>query len=160
MVLVGMEGCSQRIGDFTVISTKNVDLGTNYVKIKSNGEGKDLKHWIIIFPIGVPNIKSAIDDSLNQNDGDVIMNAVIESGFWYIPYIYGQSWYAVKGDIYKKAKKVSEMPVKERLNSAKSDLIKAESIYKAVKIDGQLQLVVVDKDKVGVDNSTAKLTVQ
>ena len=42
-------GCSQRLGDFTVMSTKNVDINANYVKVERNIKGKDMNTPFLSF---------------------------------------------------------------------------------------------------------------
>gem|GEM_PF-2028592 len=89
-----MSGCATRILDFTVISTKNVDIpGTRGVKV----EGEDMKSIVIIFPTGQPSIKEAVDRALEKGDGDVLLDGVIYMKQWYIPYIYGEMGYVVDG---------------------------------------------------------------
>ena len=100
-------GCAVRHGDFPVISNKMLRLSefelekTDRVK---NIEGKDIAHTIIVFPTGVPTLEGALDDALEKGDGDVMTDAVVKSYGWYIPYIYGQSGWTVKGDVIKTRK--------------------------------------------------------
>jgi hypothetical protein len=87
-------GCATRILDFTVISTKNVDIpGTRGAKV----EGEDMKSIIIIVPTGQPSVKEAVDRALEKGDADVLLDGVIYMKQWYIPYIYGQAGYVVDG---------------------------------------------------------------
>jgi len=72
---MAMASCSQRLVDFTVISTKNADLNIK----KSSGvktEGKSMK----FLNIGV-NIKDAIDDALENagSDYDLLVDGVIRA---------------------------------------------------------------------------------
>ncbi|MBS1904568.1 MAG: hypothetical protein JSS75_12745 [Bacteroidetes bacterium] len=95
-------GCTQRIGDFTVISTKNcnVETGGKFVK-KGSFEGDDIA-WIIIFiPTGSPNLKTAVDRCIEAGDGDLITNVVLSATNWY--FLVGQVGYTVKGDVWRAA---------------------------------------------------------
>src|SRR5579883_3470633 len=95
-------GCTTRIGDFTLISTKNcnVESGGKYVK-KGSFEGDDID-WIILFiPTGSPNLKTAVDHCIEAGDGDLITNAVLSSTNWY--FLVGQIGYTVKGDVWRSA---------------------------------------------------------
>jgi len=99
-----LSGCVVRHGDFSVLSDKivdlrNFDLGS---ADRVNGVvGKDLAHIIIFIPTGVPTLEGAIDDALEKGGGDVMTDAVVEMYSWYIPYIYGQQAWQVKGDVVK-----------------------------------------------------------
>ena len=53
--------CSHRILDFTVISTKNVDLNGQFVRSTDKVKGIDKQHIVLFIPIGNPDIKTAID---------------------------------------------------------------------------------------------------
>lgn len=93
-----LSGCVQRLMDFTVISTKNVEIpGVRGEKV----EGEDTKSIVIIIPTGQPSIKAAVDNALDKGHGDVLLDAVISMENWYIPYIYGQSSFIVEGTSLK-----------------------------------------------------------
>ncbi len=100
-VLVFIAGCSTlRIADFTIISTKNIDLarGADFKRGPSRVEGKDLAQIIIIIPTGTPNIKEAIDRAIESVPGAIaLLDGVITAKSWWIPYIYGESSYVVEG---------------------------------------------------------------
>ena len=95
-----LNSCSSRITDFTIISSKNINI-KNIAKLKRGGSrvsGQDLKHIIIFIPLGVPNVKQAIDNAIEQTPGAVaLIDGVIDHHSWYIPYLYGRSWYEVTG---------------------------------------------------------------
>lgn len=93
-------GCKSRVLDFTLISTKNVDMSksVNFQKGKQRVEGIDLAHWIIAFPTSTVTIKEAVDKAIESTPGCVaILDGVIYSKFWWIPYIYGQQSIIVEG---------------------------------------------------------------
>ncbi len=95
-----LSGCSHRVLDFTLISSKNVDLtkGASFVRGKSRVEGTDMVHWIIIIPTGSVNIKEAVDRAIESTPGCVaLLDGVIYSKFWWIPYIYGQQSATIEG---------------------------------------------------------------
>src|SRR5215831_7677684 len=83
-VLTAFVGCTTRIGDFTVISTKNCDVaaGGKFVK-KGSFEGDDMALMILFIPTGFPNLKTAVDKCIEAGDGDLITNAVLSSKFWW-----------------------------------------------------------------------------
>jgi hypothetical protein len=91
---LSLSGCVQRIMDFTVISSKNVDIpGIRGEKVS----GEDMKSIVIVFPTGQPSIKAAVDQALEKGNGDVLLDGVISSKMWYIPYVYGQAGFVVEG---------------------------------------------------------------
>lgn len=91
--------CSYRVVDFTIISTKNIDLtraGT-FQRGKTRNEGKDVAHIILYFPLGRPSMKEAIDKALEKTSGAVALvdGVVYSSGWWAI--LYGQDILIVEG---------------------------------------------------------------
>ncbi len=107
LAVVFLTGCSHRIGDFTVASTKNIDIKktTHYVDYNDRLTDRDTKHIIIFIPTGQPNMKEAMDNAIEQRNGAVgLSNVTVKSGGWYIPYIYGQSYFEVEGNPIYEAK--------------------------------------------------------
>ena len=98
LILAGA-GCSQRLIDFTLISTKNVDLSKlGLARATAREEGEDLRHIIIFIPTGVPSMKECVDRAIEKVPGAVALaDGVVNYRWWYIPYIYGQMWYVVQG---------------------------------------------------------------
>jgi hypothetical protein len=102
--LLGLTGCTVRHGDFSVVSNKLIDVNNFDLGSTSKAKhvvGKDLSHIIVLFPTGLPTLEGAIDAALLKGEGDVVTNAVVSSGGWYIPYIYGQNYWIVEGDVVK-----------------------------------------------------------
>lgn len=92
--------CTHRVLDFTLISSKNVDFtkSPNFVKGKSRIKGEDMVHWIVIVPIGSANVKEAIDKAIESTPGCVaLLDGVVYTKFWWIPYIYGKEFAIVEG---------------------------------------------------------------
>ena len=90
LFLLIASGCTtiQRITDFTVISTKNIDLSRmgEYTRGKDRVTGED-KIMIIIFPMGsYPTVKEAIDIAVESVPGCVgLVDGVVSSKrFWFI----------------------------------------------------------------------------
>jgi len=99
-VVMVAAGCTARLVDFTMISTKNVDLtkGASFVRGPSRVEGSDKVHIIIIIPTGTPNMKEAIDRAIESVPGAIaLMDGVVSQRAWTIPLIYGQSMFIVEG---------------------------------------------------------------
>lgn len=95
-----LANCSQRLTDFTVISSKNINLSTasELKKSKNRVEGEDTKHIIVFFPTGIPDAKEALDRAIEKTPGAVALaDGTIEHHWWYVPYVYGRDSYVVEG---------------------------------------------------------------
>ena len=92
-------GCDQRIADFTVISTRNVDLSRmgEYKKGAERVRGKDYIPIIVfIREARDPNLKEAIDDALNEVPGAVaLVDGVIYKRYWW--FIFGEDTMIIEG---------------------------------------------------------------
>lgn len=101
VLMLSMDSCTSRLTDFTVISTKNVPIGTNAERIRKANmrvKGVDKKHIVLIIPAGVKSMKEAIDKAIEQYPGAIgLADGVIKSNDWYIPPFYGQFNYIVEG---------------------------------------------------------------
>jgi len=105
LILLCLSGCSQRLGDFTVLSTKNVDLSNFSTLQEKNTDrvrGEDVAHIIICFPNKVPTFKEAVDISLENNNAYMLSDAVLKYEWFWIPYIYGQEKFVAEGIPVKK----------------------------------------------------------
>jgi hypothetical protein len=94
--------CTQRLVDFTIISTKNVDLSraSSFVRSGSRATGEDAKLIIIVFPTGVPSAKEAVDRAIESVPGGVaLVDGVLTSSFFYIPYVVGENKFVVEGTV-------------------------------------------------------------
>ncbi|MBL8012206.1 MAG: hypothetical protein JNN05_00015 [Candidatus Omnitrophica bacterium] len=93
-----LTGCTVRLTDFTIISTKNIDLSkaSSFERGKTRVEGKDEVSIIIIIPTGVPSIKEAIDRAIESVPGGIaLVDGVISMKQWW--FIMGSSSYVVEG---------------------------------------------------------------
>ncbi len=91
LLVLSLAGCATRIGDFTVISTQNVDfskLAQVDLSTSQKIEGEDIKTF------GQPSLEEAIDDALEKGGGNVLVNASL-----YIYQGFFRSGYQVKGDV-------------------------------------------------------------
>ena len=84
-------GCSRRIGDFTIVSTKNYEASVKY-KMVGRASGSD-----IVYFFGYPDLKNAVDDAIESKRGVYLTNAVIE---WYSGFGSG---YEITGDVWAPA---------------------------------------------------------
>ena len=93
-----MAGCYSRIGDFTILSTKNFDKSASYKKA-GRYSGDDNPFF------GVGNIKTASDEALEEaNGGGVYMtNVVLEQGGF-------PAGFRVTGDVYVEVEATTPAP--------------------------------------------------
>jgi hypothetical protein len=93
-------GCTIRLTDFTMISTKNIELAraATFKRAANRTRGKDTTYIIVAVPTGQPNMKEAIDRAIESVPGAIaLVDGVIYSTSWYIPMIYGENSYVVEG---------------------------------------------------------------
>lgn len=103
VMAISLSSCTQRLIDFTVISTKNANLGVK----KSDGKKTKGKSMKVLF-IGV-NIKDAIDDALENagSDYDLLIDGVVKSKTY--PFYGG---YVVEGTAISSSDMKSKLGVK------------------------------------------------
>lgn len=110
--------CTHRLADFTIISSKNIDLSElgKYRRADSRVEGVDRVHIIIAFPtklFGIPNLKEAVDRAIESVPGAVaLVDGVLYYTQFYIPLIYGQNNYTIVGTPLIKPSELSKLPSK------------------------------------------------
>jgi len=102
-----LSGCVTRIGDFTVLSTKNMDFNNKEGFVTQVGRrvsGSDTRHYVLILPVtGSADVKNAADEAIQRVPGAVGLSNVVlyRTGLWLILYNYGG--YRVEGDpVYPK----------------------------------------------------------
>jgi len=100
IVLLSLGSCTNRILDFTLVSTKNVDMSkaSSFERGRNRVTGTDFAHIIIFIPTGSISIKEAVDQAIESTPGCVaLLDGVIYTKFFYIPYIYGKSTAIIEG---------------------------------------------------------------
>jgi hypothetical protein len=79
-------GCTQRIGDLTFISTRNIDLASARIDVRQGRRvtGEDCKFALLgLLPLGLPTLQGAVDDALEKGDGNVMVDQVTYSSSIY-----------------------------------------------------------------------------
>lgn len=137
LISVLITGCVTRHGKFTVISNKLIRLNDFELDDSDRKEyvaGSDKQHILIFFPLsGPPNLGGAIDDALEKGGGDVMTDATVKSWGWYIPYIYGQTGWSIKGDVVKTRKPEQKRAKKTVVKSPKSTKKKVKPVKEVSK---------------------------
>lgn len=77
-------------------------FATNGPIVSSQAEASDLAEIYFLVPTKqMASHASAANELFKSTGGNLIRNAEISWGFWYIPYIYGRETAKIKGDIVK-----------------------------------------------------------
>lgn len=142
-----MTGCTHRITDFTVISTKNVDWSHASNFTRSNRvKGEDNLYFLAAIPLGSsPNVKEAIDNAIENVPGAVALtDGVLYQRFWHIG-ITGNSAFVVEGTPLIDPSLQASLPSNyiiakwdEATQSFKNEYVSAEEYaqFKAEMLDG------------------------
>ncbi len=92
-------GCSTRVGDLTVASTKNIP--TDFQMVQSGLQGKDCSYAFLgLIPLGTmnPTLDGALDDALAKvPTADALANATVTTDAYYF-ILWAQSCVRVTGD--------------------------------------------------------------
>jgi hypothetical protein len=84
-----LNGCSHRVADLSMVSTKNIDL-TQAAKIDASSAkryaGEDCSFFLLNqYPFfnKIPNLELAVDQALKKGNGNVMVDEVsVESDVW------------------------------------------------------------------------------
>ena len=105
LCLASMVACTQRIADFTGISTKNIyakGVDVSALPKVEGVKGRDIR----FLGIGA-NIKDALDEALEKGHGNLMIDCAVH--LWWAPFVAG---YEVRGTVvkvpYKKGSTTSE----------------------------------------------------
>ncbi|ELJ8809462.1 hypothetical protein RUL24_000790 [Vibrio parahaemolyticus] len=92
-----LSGCAQRVADFTLASTKNVELNDGDFVKGDRVTGEDSKP-IIIFPLGIPSVKEASDQAI-ENDKCAVALTDVTADFEFFSFFFGFQKYKIEGDL-------------------------------------------------------------
>ena len=97
-----LNSCSQRLTDFTVISTKNTNMIIPPEIQGTRVEGSDAAFILLGIPISTPSVKEAIDKAIEKAGPgyDALIDGVVTIKFFSIG-IFGQTTYVVEGNPIK-----------------------------------------------------------
>lgn len=95
-------GCTVRQANFTLLSTKNVEISRvdlKRIQLVRNQEASDGRLWFLFIPLaGEPTLEDATDKCLENGGGDFMTSAVVSTSWWSILLFSYGSW-NVKGDV-------------------------------------------------------------
>ncbi|MDI3357001.1 hypothetical protein MO767_22000 [Pseudomonas sp. UYIF39] len=90
-------GCTIRVADMTVASTKNYNINSSKFVKGARVTGED-SYPVILFPTGIPNIKTAMDNAIQQDKCAVGLSDVVMSQLNHA-FLVGSIGYRVEGDL-------------------------------------------------------------
>jgi len=73
-------GCTTRVADLTLVSTKNIDLMNTQLDSRQGRrqKGEDCKFSLLGIPFGLPNLEEAVDRALEAGGGNIMVDQVTE----------------------------------------------------------------------------------
>lgn len=90
-----LSGCTVRVADMTVGSTKNYNLNAAKFEKGSRVTGED-KAPIVIFPLGIPSVKTAMDRAIEKDKCAVGLSDVVIYQLNHA-FLFGTYGYRVEG---------------------------------------------------------------
>lgn len=80
MIGLFLNGCTARIADLTLVSTKNIDLSDTHLDARTGQRqvGEDCGFILLGIPLHWPNMKEAVDQALEKGRGNIMVDQVTE----------------------------------------------------------------------------------
>lgn len=97
LAILTTSGCTIRVADMTVGSSKNFDLNSGNLVKGKRVVGED-KYPVFIFPFGIPNVKTAMDRAIEQEKCAVGLTDLVVSQLNH-SFIVGSIGMRVEGDL-------------------------------------------------------------
>ncbi|MCU8006850.1 MULTISPECIES: hypothetical protein [unclassified Shewanella] len=95
--LLAMSGCTVRVADLTVGSTKNFDLNSGQLVKGTRVTGED-SYPVFIFPFGIPNVKTAMDRAIESDKCAVGLTDIVVTQLNH-SFLIGSIGFRVEGDL-------------------------------------------------------------
>lgn len=99
LVSIVLTSCSQNLFNFTIVSTKNIELQklSTLEKSTTRIKGEDKASIIILIPTRKIKIDQAISNTIDGIPGCVaLLDGTVYSKGWFVPYIYGEVKFVVE----------------------------------------------------------------
>lgn len=90
-------GCTIRVADMTVGSTKNYNINSAQFIRGKRVKGED-KYPVLLFPLGIPNVKTAMDKAIEQDKCAVALTDVVVSQLNH-SFLIGTIGFRIEGDL-------------------------------------------------------------
>lgn len=93
-IVFALQGCSRRIMDFTMISTRNIEM-SGFSEPQRRVKGTSCVP-VIFGPLGVPNMEDAIEDAIDEVPGaDALVDGVLTQQN--NSFLFGSYCYVIEG---------------------------------------------------------------
>jgi len=109
-----LTGCTNRLGNMTVVSTNNIDGLNAKITTKNRVKGESCIRSFLFIPFGdfQNRLQIATDNAIDNGhkaglEGDVLVNAKINVSDWSL-LIYGQNCLTVEGDLIPLSKSMAK----------------------------------------------------
>jgi hypothetical protein len=93
-------GCTTRLGDFTALSSKNIDV--TGIKKGDRLTGESCANVVLGFPLSDGHWETAMDKGLERGKGDVMVDTVVSITSWRL-ILFGQDCTKMEGTISRTA---------------------------------------------------------
>lgn len=92
-------GCANRIGDFRLVTTKNIDLArvADFKRSPVRVKAEDSIPIILTIPVGAPSIETALDRAIEKTPGAVALTDAVVTEKLFSIILYGETSYEVEG---------------------------------------------------------------
>ncbi len=105
LAILALSGCSQRVADLTVASTKNMNLNSDGFVTGERVEGEDMVP-VVLFPFGIPQVKEATDKAIENNHCAVgLTDVVVTQKNHAFLFLLGAIGFSVEGNLVIDANK-------------------------------------------------------
>lgn len=88
VIAIFSTGCTQRIADLTLVSTKNIDMTDVHINPRrgSRQKGEDCRIALLgLIPLGLPSLKEAVDRALEKGNGNIMIDQVTsKESIWFV----------------------------------------------------------------------------
>jgi hypothetical protein len=114
VVALSLTGCTTRVADLTLVSTKNIDFATAKLDARSGQrvKGEDCVVWILgLFPVParLPNLEEAVDMALERGQGSMMIDQVTYvRNLWFL--LAAQQCILVEGTVLSVAASAAPPP--------------------------------------------------
>ena len=90
-----MAGCSSRVADLTIASTKNYNINSNAFIKGQRVKGED-SAGVFLFPLGIPDVKTAIDRAIEKDRCTVALADMVVTQYNH-SFLIGKYGFIVEG---------------------------------------------------------------
>jgi len=100
-IVLVLSGCTVRVADLTLVSTKNIDLSNTQLDARKGERitGENCAIALLgLLPLGVPNLQEAVDEALEKGKGNVMVDEVtyVKQAYFIL---FSQSCIEVEGTV-------------------------------------------------------------